>query len=146
MKLQPLIEKIKHYVRDNRQPIAYVIAGGYNTLFGFLAFAGLYLLLEHQLHYLIIASLSWILAVTNSFLVYRYWVFQSSGNLLLEYLKVYVVYGLSFFMGLALLFLLVEQFDLHPIAAQVIVIAITFVISYFGHSRFTFITKPDDPA
>ena len=129
---------------EHRQVTTYLIAGGYNTVFGFLAFAGLYLLLEDQLHYLIIAGISWVIAITNSFLVYRYLVFKSTGNILIEYLKTYVVYGLSFVINIGLLTLLVEMLLLHPIVAQFFVIGTTVIVSYFGHSRFTFATKQDD--
>lgn len=129
---------------EHRQVTTYLIAGGYNTVFGFLVFAGLYLLLEDQLHYLIIAGISWIIAITNSFLVYRYLVFKSTGNILIEYLKIYVVYGLSVVLNIVLLTLLVELLHLHPIIAQFFLIGATVIISYFGHSRFTFASKQDD--
>ena len=50
MTLKATILKLYH-----NEVIRYLVAGGYNTVFGFLAFAGLYLLLEDFLHYLIIA-------------------------------------------------------------------------------------------
>ena len=124
--------------------IKYLLAGGYNTIFGFAVFSGLYLLLENQVHYLIIAIISQIIAITNSFLIYRYFVFKSTGNIIYEYLRIYVVYGISFVLGLLMLALLVELAGLHPILANLLIIVTTVVISYLGNSRFTFNQKPDN--
>jgi putative flippase GtrA len=118
--------------------IKYLIAGGYNTVFGFLVFTALFLLLEHQVHYLFIAVITQVISITNAFLVYRYIVFKSTDNIIAEYLRIYVVYGLSFVLGILLLALLVELAHLHPVQAQFCVIVVTVIISYVGHSRFTF--------
>ena len=133
MTLKANIQKLYH-----NEVVRYLVAGGYNTAFGFLAFAGLYLLLEDVLHYLGVAVISHVIAITNSFFVYRYFVFKSTGNILHEYLKIYVVYGVSFLLSIAMLALLVEFLDMHPIAAQFFVILVTVAVSYLGHSRFTF--------
>jgi putative flippase GtrA len=121
--------------------IRYLIAGGYNTLFGFGFFSGLYLLLGEEVHYLLLAIISQVVAITNSFLVYRYFVFKSKGNIIHEYLRIYVVYGVSFVLGLTLLAIQVETLGVHPILANLFVIVITVIISYFGNSRFTFNQK-----
>ena len=129
-----LTEQIsKHWV-----VIRYVIAGGYNTIFGFAVFSGLFLLFEHQLHYIFIAILTQVIAITNAFLVYRYLIFKSSGNIIHEYLKTYLVYAVSGVLSILLLALLVELAGLHPILGQFLVIVATVIVSYFGHSRFTF--------
>jgi len=139
MTLKLIIERLYH-----NEIFRYLLAGGYNTIFGFLAFSGLYLLFAESLHYLLIATFSHVLAVTNAFLVYRYLVFKSTGNIWHEYLKVYVVYGVSFGLSLILLAMLVEILHLHPIMAQFFVILFTVIISYVGHSRFTFRSGSED--
>lgn len=102
------------------------------------------MLLEDQLHYVLIAVVTYVIAITNAFLVYRYLVFKSKGNIVKEYLKVYVVYGVSAAIGTVGLALLVELFRLHPIIAQGFVVLVTVVFSYVGHSRFTFSGKTGD--
>jgi putative flippase GtrA len=118
--------------------IRYLIAGGYNTLFGFAVFTGLFFLLESSLHYIVIASIAQIINITNSYVVYRVFVFRSRGRIITEYLRIYLVYGVSFILGIALLALLVEVAGLHPVLAQLFVIIITVIVSYLGNSRFTF--------
>lgn len=141
MSLKVSLFKIYH---DHAEVIRYLVAGGYNTVFGFLVFAGLYFLLETQLHYIVIAMIAQVLAITNAFLVYRYLVFRSDGNILHEYLKIYVVYGVTFVLSIVMLALLVELLGLHPVLAQFFVILVTVVVSYLGNSRFTFSSKSSD--
>ena len=118
--------------------IRYLIAGGYNTVFGFAVFTGLFILLESDLHYLGIAIITQIISITNSYIVYRVFVFKSRGKIINEYFRIYIVYGISFILGIALLTLLVELAGLHPILAQFFVIIITVIVSYIGNRRFTF--------
>ena len=118
--------------------IRYLIAGGYNTVFGFAVFTGLFFLLESDLHYLGIAILTQIISITNSYIVYRVFVFKSRGRIIYEYFRIYIVYGISFILGIALLTLLVELAGLHPVLAQLFVIIITVIVSYIGNRRFTF--------
>lgn len=123
---------------EHLEVVKYLVAGGYNTAFGFGVFAGLYYLCAGYLHYLMIAVIAQVVAITNAFLVYRFLVFKSTGNILHEYVKVYLVYGASFLITLVLLALLVEILALHPVLAQFFVTVVTVVVSYLGHSRFTF--------
>lgn len=118
--------------------IKYLIAGGYNTVFGFAVFTGLYFLLKSELHYLGIAIIAQVINITNSYVVYRFFVFKSRGRIIEEYFRIYIVYGISFILGIALLTLLVELAGLHPVLAQFFVIIITVIVSYIGNSRFTF--------
>ncbi len=118
--------------------------GGYNTLFGFAAFALLYLLLEAQLHYVAIALIANVLAITNAYLSYRYLVFHSTGPFLTEYLKSYIVYGGSAVIGIVLLIACVEVLGLHPILGQALTTTVTVVFSYFGHRNFTFKTRSSE--
>ncbi len=118
--------------------IRYLVAGIYNTVFGFGVFALLYSLAGGHFSYLIIAIISQIIAITNAFIVYKYWVFKSKGKLLSEYFKTYVVYSASFVLSIAGLGLLVELAHMHPIAGQAIVVVLTVLASYFGHSRYAF--------
>ncbi len=126
---------------ENIRFIRYLIAGGYNTLFGFLVFTGLYFLLEDVLHYLVISVITQIIAITNAYIVYRMFVFKSKGRVAREYVRVYMVYGFTFVLSLLLLALQVELFGMHPVVAQFFVIAVTAIVSYLSHSRFTF--KPE---
>ncbi|MBF0382827.1 MAG: GtrA family protein [Magnetococcales bacterium] len=120
------------------QFIRYLIGGAYNTLFGFVFFATIYYYFSDQVHYLILAIISNIAAITNSFVVYRLFVFKSKGNILKEYLKVYVVYGASFIISLIMMALMVELLHIHPVVTQGLILVVTVIISYLGHKNYTF--------
>ena len=136
--MNTLLISAHRFWKRHEQVIRFLIAGGYNTVFGLSAFAGLYLLFSDTVHYLVIAIVANVLAITSAFFVYRYLVFKSSGPIVREYFKMYAVYAVSFSINLVLLAALVEVIALHPIAAQFVVVFVTVIISYFGHSRFTF--------
>jgi putative flippase GtrA len=69
---------------------------------------------------------------------YKMFVFQTKGNWLAEYLRTYLVYGGIAIVGIGLLWILVDGLVLPFWIAQGLVIAVTVVISYLSHSRFTF--------
>ncbi len=85
-----------------------------------------------------IGVISNILAISFSFVTYKLFVFQTQGRWLTEYLKSYIVYGSSALLGIGLLWLLVGQLMVSIWIAQGIIIIITIIVSYLGHSRFTF--------
>ena len=121
--------KLLELYRNNRpeffRVIRYLLAGGWNTVFG----VGLYLFW---------AVLVNILAITNAFLCYKFFVFRTKGNFLREYLKCYLVYGAGALLGLAGLFLLVSIAGMNPVRANILITGITVILSYFGHKYFSF--------
>jgi len=123
----------------HEEKLRYLLVGGWNTLFGYVAFVALYYLVPF--HYMIIVIISNIVAITNAYLCYKFLVFRTRGHYLREYLKFYVVYGTSMIMGITMLSLLVELLRLHPVAAQTIIVPVGIVISFIGHKYFSF-SKP----
>ena len=118
--------------------LRYLLVGGFNTLFGYSLGVGLYLALSLWLHILIIAVIGNLIAISVSFTTYKLLVFQTRGRWLREYLKSYVVYGGSAVLGTVLLWFLVDGLALPIWIAQGLAILITAIVSYIGHSRFTF--------
>lgn len=118
--------------------LRYLAIGAWNTIAGYAIFAGLYLALSPHISYMIIAAISHLFAVTQSFVTQRWIVFRSSGNLFGEYLRFHLAHLTSLAIGLALLPLMVEIFTTPPLIAQAIVTALIVVASYFVHIHFTF--------
>lgn len=118
--------------------LRYIVAGGWNTAFGYCIGVGMYLLLATQLYIAEIAVLSNIVSITMSYTVYRLFVFRSRGPWLIEYLKCYVVYGGSALLSIALLWAFIKVEGLNIWIAQAGAITITVAVSYIGHSKFTF--------
>lgn len=116
----------------------YLLVGGWNTVFGYLSGVGLFLLLEKSFPVPIIGLIANIVGITMSFMTYKLWVFRTQGRWLQEYLRSYLVYGGSALMGIGLLWLFVDHLGVPIWYAQGMVIVITVIVSYVGHSRVTF--------
>lgn len=116
----------------------FLLAGIYNTGFGYASFAALYAMFGQSVHYLLLALAAHPIAVTNAFLTHRFFVFRSKGDFWPEYLRFNLTYVGTLLIGMTGLLLLVEIFKLHPLVAQVIIIAVTVCSSYFAHKHFTF--------
>jgi putative flippase GtrA len=124
----------------------YLVVGVVNTAIGYCLGVGLYYLLSPALHILMIGAIANILAISVSFTTYKLFVFRTRGRWREEYLRGYVVYGGMALVGIVLLWILVDGLHLHIWLAQALSIAITVVISYVGHSQYTFHLASDAEA
>lgn len=129
---------MKQFLIAHEQKIRYLIIGGWNTVFGYGVFAALYFWLEGSIHYLVILSISYVLSITNAYIGYKFFVFQTKGNIVREYLRFYVVYAAAFLVNLAILPLLVEIGDLNMYISQALVTMLTIIGSYILHKNFSF--------
>jgi putative flippase GtrA len=120
------------------QKIRYLLVGGYNTAFGYGVFAILWWFFNNQLHYIVLLTISHILSVINAYIGYRLVVFRAKGAWLYEFFKFNLVYLGSFAFNLAALPVFIEEFKIHPLIAQAIIIVFTVIFSYTLHSRVTF--------
>lgn len=118
--------------------LRYLIAGGWNTLFGYLLGVYLYYSLNKDLHIVLIAIIANILSITMSYFTYKVFVFKTKGNWLTEYLRCYMVYGLTSTLSILLLWITVDLFKIDIWIAQGLTIILTVSISYFLHAKFTF--------
>ncbi|MGI4815434.1 MAG: GtrA family protein [Janthinobacterium lividum] len=137
-----MLNKLKAVVAadpDTRSKmIRYLLVGGFNTCFGYVVSIGLYYLLSHRLHIVVIGLLANVVCISESFIAYKLFVFTSRGSWLREYLRCYVVYGGSALIGIAGLWLLVNVIGISFWIAQGALVIVSVVISYTGHDRFTF--------
>lgn len=118
--------------------LAYLAAGGWNTLFGIGLYALAYRLFGEKVHYLLLAVPVNIAAITNAFCCYKLFVFRTEGNWLREYLRCYLVYGGGSLAGMGLLWLFTELFGMSPAYANILGTAVVVTASYFGHKYFSF--------
>jgi putative flippase GtrA len=122
----------------------YLVTGIWNTAFGYAAFALLAAWLASRIHYLLIAVLANVLAITNAYVVHKVFVFNTKGHYLREYGRYYLVYGTTAVGGLALLALLVGGFALNLYLAQACVLGVQVAVSFVGHRRFSY-SVPSGP-
>jgi putative flippase GtrA len=82
-----------------------------------------------------------IVATINAFVLHKYVTFKSEvkgKGIIPEFFRFCMTYVFTFSLGLVLLPFFVEIVHLHPRIAAAIVILICTLISYVGHSRFSF--------
>jgi putative flippase GtrA len=128
----------------------YLLVGGFNTVFGY----GLFALLNWSFtglgnySYLYAAFLSNLIAITVAFLGYKWFVFRTRGNYLMEWIRCLGVYGSSMLIGMAGLAILVPilRRNLHrpewaSYIAAAIMALVTVLFSFLGHKNISFRQK-----
>lgn len=127
--------------------IRFVAVGACNTIFGYGCFAFFTMLLMPVLAYgYIVASLlSNLVAITFSFLGYKWFVFQTHGHYLKEWIRCVGVYAGSMLLSAAALPVLVPMIRRQtgnartaPYIAGAFVLIFSVVFSFFGHRHFSF--------
>ena len=119
--------------------VRYLIAGAWNTIFGYSLGVILFLLLTDSLHTAIIALICNLIAMAMSFVVYKLFVFKTTGNWTGEYLKACMVYGNAAIISIFLIWFFVDILGWNIWTSQALTVGITVLISYVGHKKFTFI-------
>ena len=119
------------------QSIRYLTTGLWNTLFGILVYTALIKIFGEN-RYLLLAVLSNIISITNAYICYKIFVFKTKGNIIKEYLKCYIVYGLSMLIGIFLLYIFVDFMKIQPVTGNIISVLIVTIISLIGHKYFSF--------
>ena len=119
--------------------LRFLAVGGFNTAFGIGAFTALWALTRPiALHYIWVAAIANVIAVTVAYAAYKIFVFRTRGGVLREYARFWASYAVIIgaqFTGLALC---VSVLHIHPLVANVIVVGASVLVSWVLHSRFTF--------
>jgi putative flippase GtrA len=134
------------YIAKYHEKIRFLIVGAWNTIFGYLVFVGFDILFtsfcaKRYVAYMSAAVLSNILAIINAYIFHKHITFKSKVKgigIFYEFLKFSTTYLVTFCLSLILLPLFVEILYMDPKIAAAAVILCCTVISYLGHSRFSF--------
>ncbi len=116
----------------------YLIAGGANTIFGYLVGLLLYTLFIDRFHIITIGIIANIISISFAFLSYKLFVFRTNGNWLQEYIKCYLVYGGTAIASIFLIWYFVDYLGVRFWVSQIIITLGIIVISFFTHKSFTF--------
>jgi putative flippase GtrA len=121
--------------------------GGFNTVFGYGVFALLNWAFRGlgSYSYMYAAVLANVIAISVAFLGYKWFVFRTRGNYLIEWIRCFGVYSSSALIGLAGLPILVpilrhvlHRPDYAPYIAGAILTLLTVLFSFLGHKNFSF--------
>ncbi len=126
------------FVRDQR--IRFLAVGATNTVVGYLVFSAftLWVFADVYLGYLLSLAVSYVVGITLAFVLYRRFVFPVHGHLLRDFARFVSVYLVAIGINAAALPLLVEAAQVPPLLAQLIILAATTLLSFFGHKKFSF--------
>ncbi len=144
-----MIALIKRLYGDER--IRFLAVGGINTVVGYVLFVVFNAILELWLDrpYFIALYASYAFATILAFNLHRRVTFQvaSTGRVMVDFVRFQSVYVVSLVINTLALPLLVEIAGLAPWAAQLTILVVTTLISYFGHKWFSFrrpaVVEPD---
>jgi putative flippase GtrA len=126
-------------VKDRR--VAFLIVGVINTVVGFAWFALFELSIGRVWGYMATLLFAHVASVLCAFVLYRRFVFRVRGHLWMDLARFESIYLVSLGINALLLPLLVELAGLQPIVAQALIVFVTTIVSYVGHSRFSFRRK-----
>ena len=127
----------------------FILVGIWNTILGYGIFVGLdslfaLLFSKRYVAYMSAIVPANILSTTNAFIFHKYITFKSRAKgktMALEFLKFCTTYLFSFLISLTALPFSVEVFRFHPKTAGALTVPIVTIVSYLGHSRFSFRNK-----
>ncbi len=137
------------YYTRHQVKIRFIAVGIWNTILGYFLY---YLLDSFFLHvfqarylaYMSALSLAQIISIIIAYFSHKHLTFKTVTNgkeTAKELLRFSLTYAFVFFLNLILLPAIVELGNITPKIAGVFLILLTPVISYIGHSTFTFKSK-----
>lgn len=129
---------MREMVKRHREKIMYLIVGTWNTAFGYGLFVGLYHLLSRSMHYNVILFISYVVSTITAYLLYKYLVFQTKGDLIRGYLRFSVVYVYAYLGNMMILFVLKRFASIDLYLGQAISVVVIVLVSYLSHKKFTF--------
>jgi putative flippase GtrA len=95
------------------------------------------------MNYLLALLIAHIIGVLHSFLWNKYWIFKSRHFRFLEFIKFNVIYAIVFIVNAIALFVCVEIIQVNPRLAQLLLLPVITMISFFGQKLWTFNEKID---
>ena len=123
---------------NDSAPLRFLIMGGWNFVFGYGAFAGLYWLFNGIWPDWLIATVAAILGITMSYLTHRFITYRSHGCWWKEYFRFYVVYGGQTLLNIFLIWLLVTRLRYNAYFVQLIITLALTIASYWAHKLYSF--------
>ena len=123
---------------DGRQ-LRFILAGVLNTILGVVLYPILLWSFDFfREHYMVALGINQIVGLIFAFGVQKFAVFQTQGNVLVEFPKFASFYLLNYAVNWAVLPLMVQVAKFDPAIVQLAFALVVVIGSYFWHSRITF--------
>lgn len=121
------------------QKLRFLLVGGFNTVAAYLIFTALYFLFNHR--YMLSVVIQWVISINISIATMRYYVFQSKGSFIKEYIKAIGVYVYMLLFNMAWLFVFIETLHVNALISQACYLLASTIITYLSHKYFSFRAK-----
>ncbi|MCA1826003.1 MAG: GtrA family protein [Myxococcales bacterium] len=129
------------------QKIRFLLVGAWNTLFGIAVFTALWHLTRSiELHWIWVAIIANVIAITGAYVAYKLFVFRTPGNVVREYLRFCASYAFLVGVQFAGLAFCVSILHVQPVLANILVVCGSVVVSWLLHNHFTFKRKTEPAA
>ncbi|WP_105035102.1 GtrA family protein [Cryobacterium aureum] len=129
---------MRRILRDQR--VRFLAVGATNTAVNYLVFSffTVWVFADVYLGYLNSLALSYVVGITLAFVLYRRFVFVVHGHVPRDFARFVSVYLVAIGINAAALPLLVEVLLVPPLLAQLVILLVTTLLSFFGHKKFSF--------
>jgi dolichol-phosphate mannosyltransferase len=118
------------------QLLKFSVVGASGTAINFAVYSSL--VKGAQTHYLLAATISFLVAVTSNYLLNRHWTFRGKrGHFAYQGLRFFVVSTVVLGLNLLILHLLVSA-DLSKLQAQAVAIAAVMPVNFLGNKLWSF--------
>jgi putative flippase GtrA len=130
-----------------REQILYLIVGGWNTLFGYSLFAGLYYLLHDVVGMprvggsMLALAMASVIGMINNYILYKIIVFRSHGSVRRELPRFLVVYVVALTVNLAVLPVALHELPFNVYAVQAGFTILIVVATYAANKYFSFASR-----
>jgi putative flippase GtrA len=119
------------------QFIKFLCIGILNSIAGY----GSFFILVNYLNYQIALLCGHLIGVTNSFFWNKLLVFKTSNISIMEFLRFNVVYLFVYLTNAIALYICVDIFNVDPRPAQLLLLPLVTLVSFFGQKLWTFKEK-----
>lgn len=140
---------ITDLINGHQLKAKFVLVGIWNTIFGYGVFClldsfFLHLSIARHVAYMSAMVLGQIIAVINAYIFHKYITFKSTARgkqIITEFFRFCMTYVVTFCLSLILLPFFVEVGRIPPKISAAVVILICTIVSFLGHSKFSFRPK-----
>ena len=150
------MKKLFLWLKGLDRRIKFVLVGGLNTVVGVSVELGIYLLmglpfslsnkeLATPIQILVATIVSYTIGTIHSYLWNKYFTFESKEKSVGEVLRFFSVYIVQLGVNYLLKLLLVQGFGMNTFIAMIVTLFVTTVMSYVGHTTFSFRKKKPLP-
>ena len=134
------LEKIYNSWLKIDDKIRFVLIGGVNAAVSYVIFVLLILILGETHHQICVAG-QWVLSSFISYLNQKFFVFNTRGNYIAEYLKCCSTWAVSYVLNVIILELLIRYLLKNVFVAQFISLFVVSVVTYILFKYFAFKEK-----